>query len=123
MEKIETDYAKEFIVEKATSIDYTTYYFRMARKLGDVAEYYNRSLSEDIFMGYSEIGKMIESLAMVYKNGKSEKEIINAKEIIFEEFNRLIIDLEDYFSAYPDEISQRDITNGKLLALGFSNQS
>jgi hypothetical protein len=123
MEKIESDYAKQFIVENTTSIDYTTHYFKMARKLGDVAEHYNRSLSEDIFMGYSEVAQMIESLAMLYKNGKGEKEIINAKETIFEEFNRLVLDLEDYFSSYPDEISQRDIANGKLLALSFSTQS
>lgn len=123
MAKIDDNYAKQFSVDTTTEVDYTTYYFKMARQLGDVAEYYNRSLSEDIFMGYSEISRMIESLAILYKNGKDGEEIINAKESIFEEFNRLIADLEDYFSSYPDEISQRDITNGKLLALGFSMQS
>jgi hypothetical protein len=123
MTKIENDYAKQFIVDATTKIDYTTHYFKMARQLGDVAEHYNRSLSEDIFMGYSEVGRMIESLAILYKNGKEEKEIISAKESIYEEFNRLILDLEDYFSSYPDEICQRDMTNGKLLALCFSMQS
>lgn len=123
MTKIENDYAKQFIVDATEKIDYTTHYFKMARQLGDVSEHYNRSLSEDIFMGYSEVGRMIESLAILYKNGKGEKEIISAKESIYEEFNRLILDLEDYFSSCPDEISQRDITNGKLLALCFSIQS
>lgn len=123
MTKIQDDYAKQFIVDSTNKIDYTTYYFKMARQLGDVAEHYNRSLSEDIFMGYSEVGRMIESLAILYKNGKDGKEIISTKESIYEEFTRLILELEDYFSSYPDEISQRDITNGKLLALCFSMQS
>lgn len=123
MTKIDNNYANQFTVDHSQDVDYTTYYFKMTRQLGNVAEHYNRSLSEDIFMGYSELGQMIENLAMLYKNSKGEKEIINAKESIYEEFSRLIIDLEDHFSSYPDEICQRDITNGKLLALCFSMQS
>lgn len=65
MTKIENDYAKQFIVDATEKIDYTTHYFKMARQLGDVSEHYNRSLSEDIFMGYSEVGRMIESLAIL----------------------------------------------------------
>lgn len=123
MKTIPTDYAKEFTVDQSQEIDYTAFYFRMARQLGDVAEHYNRSMSEDIFMGYSELGRMIEALAILYKNGKPEKEIIGAKESIYNEFTGLVLDLENYFESFPDEITQRDIANGKVLALSFSIQS
>lgn len=124
MTQITSNYANQFEIDRTQeSIDFTSYYFKMARQLGTVAEHYNRSLSEDIYMGYSELATMIESLAMLYKKDVNDAEIVEAKDTIYREFNSLIMDLENYFDSYPDEISQRDIVNGKLLATNFSQHS
>lgn len=125
MTQIAQNYAHQFAIDRIQpNINHADYYMSMAKQLFDVAENYNKKNTEDIFMGYVEVIRFIEMLAAMYGNKASKPADLNmAKHVVFQSFGYLLNDLQNHFESYPDEITKRDILNGKALATGFNMQA
>lgn len=112
-------YTKLFELEKNQEPDESVFYLTMSKALIVVAENYNTSNSEDIYMGYVELAALIQTLSDMFQNTNYAIDDINElKKMIKGEFECLILDLENHFESYPDEISKRDIEIGNILTKG-----
>lgn len=97
------------------------YYQNIASCLADVAQHYNNTEGDDIYMGYSELSEQVQTLSDLYAElYHSEEDIKELKSMIHTEFCSVLVDLEDYFESFPDEITNRDIEFGKIFLQAFT---
>jgi hypothetical protein len=97
------------------------YYQNISLCLADVAQHYNNTEGDDIYMGYSELSEQVQSLSDLYAElYHTEEDIKELKTMIHTEFCSVLVDLEDYFESFPDEITNRDIEFGKIFLQAFT---
>jgi len=97
------------------------YYQNIALCLADVAQHYNNTQGDDIYMGYSELSEQVQSLSDLYAElYHTDEDIKELKSMIHTEFCSVLVDLEDYFESFPDEITNRDIEFGKIFLQAFT---
>jgi hypothetical protein len=97
------------------------YYQNIALSLADVAQHYNNTEGDDIYMGYSELSEQVQSLSDLYAElYHSDEDIKELKSMIHTEFCSVLVDLENYFESFPDEITNRDIEFGKIFLQAFT---
>lgn len=97
------------------------YYQNIAICLADVAQSYNHSRGEDLFMGYSALSEQAQALSDMYAElYHTDEEIRELKEMIHTEFSAVLVDLQDYFEHYPDETVNRDIEFGRIFLQAFT---
>lgn len=97
------------------------YYQNIASCLSDVAQAYNHSRGEDIFMGYSALAEQTQALSDMYAElYHTEDDVKDLKKMIHTEFSAVLVDLQDYSESYPDQSVNRDIEFGKIFLQAFT---
>ncbi len=104
-----------------TGINNILYYQNISICLNEVAQYYNNTQGEDIYMGYSELSAQVESLSNLYAEPQyNTEDIKELKTMIHTEFCAVLVDLENHFESFPDETGNRDIEFGKIFLQAFT---
>lgn len=97
------------------------YYQNIAICLSEVAQHYNHTEGDDIYMGYSELSEQVQNLSDLYAElYHTEDDIKELKNMIHTEFCAVLIDLENYADTVPDEMTNRDIEFGKIFLQAFT---
>lgn len=97
------------------------YYQNIASCLAEVAQRYDNTQGEDLFMGYSSLSEQTQSLSDMYAElYHTEDDIKELKNLIYAEFRAVLTDLDDYFETYPDEATNRDLEFGKIFLQAFT---
>jgi hypothetical protein len=97
------------------------FYSDISKQLLTAADHYNNPMGEELYMGFIEVARLIESLSDIYKVHEfPQEEILELKKIIKGEFECLLNDLEYQFQAFPDEITRSNIQKGKILVNSFN---
>ncbi len=96
------------------------YYQNISICLNEVAQHYNTAQGEDLYMGYSELSAQVQSLSDLYsETNHNTEDIKELKNMIHTEFCSVLVDLENHYENFPDEISNRDIEFGKIFLQAF----